>query len=604
MIRFWAAPFTNGWFPRLSPDGRYVASGFGGGRVYDLTTQRLVTLNGWWSAVGWLDVRTLVMQTDSQTFMLRAPDFVPGLLYSHNYSWAGAGGLIVAGTKPGRLFINGVLQPQGDVHEQWIGCDVARDGTIVTAIDKTPPTLVTIDRDGRRRDFAPLIGNNNAFRIGPGGYVGFGYYGPAWVLSPGGGQQEVTVTPDRREGVPLPFMASGRVWLASGHDYGVLVRPLGDRETAIVVHDDVTGRGPSVFVDVAMLDDNIARVAFCDDKGRLTVADVDLRTYRKRVDPFFEPLKSRLWFGAFFQHSEKYGDAPADYPSNVSVVVEETRDSAVLEPRHVTRALGAGFAIVDGSSSCLRAAAARPERVVALYEGSEASASATVIRAMRIKREWASTGAPPRPLVCYVHPGMVRDGWDAKLDGVDWWAPQFYLNPGTSSELVRQIRTLFDYWRDALGSSKPWMPICQAYDRATFSVDQMRALVTATSEFLSLPTRVEQAGITCKGLLFFAAMRPGGTTLYPDLLRVHRAMFRAITGVPAVETIEDEFMNKPEVEVQEFTGPITRDNWHFVTRDKNNPDLVIDTWIENGSIYQRITHRGGTAKTGKFRPVV
>lgn len=64
-------------------------------------------------------------------------------------------------------------------------------------------------------------------------------------------------------------------------------------------------------------------------------------------------------------------------------------------------------------------------------------------------------------------------------------------------------------------------------------------------------------------------------------------------------------LKTPAVTVSRFDG-LLRDGWHLVTTDRNNPDLelVIDTWVENGAMYQRITHAGGTAKTGAPRQVL
>lgn len=62
----------------------------------------------------------------------------------------------------------------------------------------------------------------------------------------------------------------------------------------------------------------------------------------------------------------------------------------------------------------------------------------------------------------------------------------------------------------------------------------------------------------------------------------------------------------PVVTVDRFDGIIRKGTeWHFTAHDGNNPDIKIDVMVNaEGSMHLTLTHRGGTARTGKTRIVV
>lgn len=273
----WIASFEDGFNPRVSPDGRYVAAGLGTGSVWDRLTNRVVRLGRAFNC-GWLSPTRVAFRSDSQMFAADAPEFNPVLLDAFagpaNWNDANTGTYAVGwnGGGTGVLLVNNVERARGP---EVRGAAVDHDGSVVysegdRALRRWLPTGQVVHIDAAQP--APAI------RVGY-GHVAYGYSGPSFVSLPDGRQVDVTVTPNRKEGVPCIFRHAGVIWLATPIDEqpfpGVHLRPLGSL-------DVITVPIPATWADVVSLGSTLL-VAACDARGRLTVEEISAAAPRQRL---------------------------------------------------------------------------------------------------------------------------------------------------------------------------------------------------------------------------------------------------------------------------------------------------------------------------------
>lgn len=276
------APFEDGFNPRISPDGRYVAAGLGTGNVWDLWTGHSVRLGRGFNCA-WLSQTRVAFRSDSQMFGADAPDFYPFLLDQFvgpaNWNDACNGVYAVGANGAGRgwLQVNGREVVSGP---EVRGAAVDTDGSVI---------YTEGDNELRRwrngaisRLTLPVAAS--AVRVAY-GHVAFGYSGPSFVVLPDNRVVDVTVTPNRKEGVPAIFQHDGKIWLATSSDEqwfpGVHIRPLGSL-------DVFTVSIPATWAFVHPFESTFL-VAACDANGRLSVEEVPADTPRRPLVSISKP---------------------------------------------------------------------------------------------------------------------------------------------------------------------------------------------------------------------------------------------------------------------------------------------------------------------------
>jgi hypothetical protein len=285
-IEKWQAPFADGWYPRISPDGKYVLCGAAVVRIVEIATKQVIQYGGppHVMASGWLNPSQAVVYgdlsgTDRQwhAYRLDAPLFAAPTLLGPSLNFHGTGGNVWAGGNTTEIWMG---DPAGHARKIADGYAATVDelGTIAYSIDvHTAPKLVVWRNGAITRTIIPAA-NTNRFVCGAGGYVGYGYYGPSWLNTPDNKNMEVSVTPGRKESPPLPFRHFGVVWLATTDDNGVYLRPLGVRDKAIIISIPyVEPLGGAVDCSVVSLGSYFL-VASNDAKGTLTLTTMPAET--------------------------------------------------------------------------------------------------------------------------------------------------------------------------------------------------------------------------------------------------------------------------------------------------------------------------------------
>ena len=277
---------VSGWFPKISPDGAYVAMGFGNLTVYERAKGTLHKINV--QALGqrafsghWLTPTTLtvVVENDSKrstaTYAVTAPSFTTFTHLGVGGNDNCAGGGHWAASKAGAsstVFRDGVALDGAGLS---LNCDMDPEGWLVHTFRSGPIgtfvqekwTLRLYNPEGVKvRENLPPKGAANLVRVGAGGYIGWGYYGVSHMQTPAGAYLDITVTPNKAEGPGKAFRHKGVVWVATSGDGGIYLRPLGDKA---VIHIPI----PSVRVDVVSAGDTFV-VAGNSDKGALGIAVV------------------------------------------------------------------------------------------------------------------------------------------------------------------------------------------------------------------------------------------------------------------------------------------------------------------------------------------
>ncbi len=242
----WSPPVANGWFPAISPDGRYVAYGFGETRLSDLVTRQTwdVELNRGFSAQ-WIrpDVLTWTRELApgaNDRFEMKMGEFIArktaddpyqvgGSLFSADggnwASWLAAGDFRltwnnrqIASKQGGAISVSGNTLVNASDGEHS-GINVWKNGLHAASY----PALTPLHQMTVRND-----------------YIVYGGYGAIYGITPSGQQVDLTASPNRMEGNGQVFFVNGQPWVASaawGDNLGgefVLLRPWGEKDSIVV----------------------------------------------------------------------------------------------------------------------------------------------------------------------------------------------------------------------------------------------------------------------------------------------------------------------------------------------------------------------------------
>lgn len=282
--------YPAGWLP----DGRYVVSREPGG---DNNSRREVALVApataklWPAGTGPFDW--------SPAFYVGGPLTVyDGCLYYGDYSEGHPG--LWRGTLDGAQWT--CLTPGVRVLGQSLR---ATNGRLCVAAhvgwpsDRAEDYAIWIFEGTTRVAVLPM---DNIVIAGPRDWHGTGYYGPARLVKAGTPPffRDITVTPNKQEGVPLLTLVEGVEWAATAtadDDSGrasVILRPAGDIQVIQLKNFE------AAYIDVALVppttDTPVSRLVIAGNntKGALTVEQADLTAARKPFDdeggPVFTPL--------------------------------------------------------------------------------------------------------------------------------------------------------------------------------------------------------------------------------------------------------------------------------------------------------------------------
>lgn len=656
-MRSWSPSHTiNGWYPAISPDGLKVTYGAGECHVTDFRTDpprelQLVVpegraWHGFWLSDYVLTFFSEVPNNLWQRYEVRVPDdpngpWVPTRIERLQAAFfSGRNGHWGASMPWGTYFYDGepYALAQGGHGIQVAGHYLAQLHTEGFDIQRFHvPTNAVM----RVRAMGP------DFTLNKDGWIGSGYFGPAYVVDPSGRVFDVTATPWRAESTPRVVMADGIPWVwngsldpASGDPFAI-GRPLLDVDYWDVPVKVVPLLATASFDVQYLSDQQEFMLAGTDAKGRLSIIHTDRQEGFIRLTPRLPPFTRPLAFGTFFSFSNPigsglphpYGSTP-DYPQNVTVVVnpEVVGDAAARVP-----------IIVPATEPMLAAIQEKQlqSRVWALYIASEEEGGGALVAeqmAVAAKKAWLrrfQTDTTP-PVLWYVTPREAeRLDWTIP-PSVDLFGPQFYFEDYSANQtrMGELLWRMAGRWMDKLGTSKPWVLICQAFNRSRAEVD-MEALAAMQPAFLTqLLTIDPRIGklLPAIGLLFFAVNRPGGTKDYPKLAAWHQAMFKSLpvgnlpslpvpTSRPPKATILDYTPSSGKVplkvravaKIEEGSGPATEWIWlwrmlgdsKWIASARNSSDDLDHTYVFSAAGLYEIALEavgpGGTARTQRPR---
>jgi hypothetical protein len=215
--RTWRAQTTNGWFPKLSPDGRHVAYGFWATRIADLATgtEREVKAptGSRMNPAGWVDNSTLIAHTEdgpANVYRISLSDYVPVPLgFDGTASWSSARDGHWATSLAGRPYtVRDGQAFRADI-PQYGPVQLAGDYTVVSRSDNW--NTVVFNGDQVARELPP----DNRWTVDAEGDVATGYFGRVHLYPAGQGHVDATLSPRGREGVPALVRVGGQLWLWS-----------------------------------------------------------------------------------------------------------------------------------------------------------------------------------------------------------------------------------------------------------------------------------------------------------------------------------------------------------------------------------------------------
>ena len=276
---------TNGWFPQLSPDGKYVTYGFGENWVTDLQTgeERSMTIEKGQSFAGhWI-------KPDAYTFM----NFISQAENTADRYEVKTGEWVARKTNDNPSLVAGNQFVAADSHwASWIADTrnnnfrIAYDNQIIAngiggalsisedwIVHATDPDNSAIQVWRNRQKVAthspqtPL----HAMSVNK-GYITYGGYGPVHGINPQGQDIDLTVAPWGWEGIGGIVFVNGQPWAYTStwdeaQNKGfILIRPWGEKNSIVI-------EAAAVSVHVVYVNNEFV-VAFNDDKGNLKVVKV------------------------------------------------------------------------------------------------------------------------------------------------------------------------------------------------------------------------------------------------------------------------------------------------------------------------------------------
>ncbi len=290
----WTPPQTaNGWWPALSPDGRYVAYGnWGESWVTDLTTgQTWDFRNPPDLTVGHRCISGHWIRSDTLTFTCESDDLPRDNFYRYEVT--------VGQWTPVRTADNTALVGNNDFRAQdghWVswlasGFRLAKDNQVlatgaggaislsgndvVHACDNNNTTICVRSASGPTKIYTSRVPIFNTATNN--GYVMYGGYGPIRGITPQGTDVDLKASPSSiNEGVGRIVLVNGTYWVITSawndtNGY-IFLRPWGDKSIIAI-------SASAAYVSAAYNNGNFI-VAYNNDVGRLTVVTIPANSTR------------------------------------------------------------------------------------------------------------------------------------------------------------------------------------------------------------------------------------------------------------------------------------------------------------------------------------
>lgn len=317
----WSPSQPNGWWPSMSPTGRYVAYGNWHLYVTDLQTGETWDTNLPACPSGWASETVVGGAVELGANCVRdfyLCDVVSRTITKHPIA-AETGphkivGETIVGVRPGgenpahmAYYRNGVPVPNQD-GKGWFGWDTnTPDGRhFLLSASRTQPwraVIVDAETGTEVRRFPDVVSNMFMdFVVRPDGFYLTHHHGPMLLMRPDGTTQTIpTVVPDNHgwEGGPTLAWAGEELWIWTGLAIGaneqlfIAGRRLGDTDPILL-----PGGGGNLNVTYDEAQD-VFIVAGTTDRGALTVHTVSRTAARTKVStvitPFDYPIPDTGW---------------------------------------------------------------------------------------------------------------------------------------------------------------------------------------------------------------------------------------------------------------------------------------------------------------------
>lgn len=278
----WSPSQPNGWYPKLSPDGKRVLYGFGEVFLAKIGVNEEHLNPGF--TYGWLSNTELLYGVDVggdkyilHEFVIGMGDvIIPTQYAAGNTVDANDGHWVSSLTKPdGRVVLDDKM-----IDYNGMGVHTAGGKVLYMYNKGNDNYCLKLYEEGVFKEIYPKK-PYNVTTLHSQGYIGYGYWGPAYLITPDGIDSEVTITPWKKEGVPVVYNYNGEIWLWCGtiDPYDKLEKvvghPLGSDQCIVI-------ENPSIGLSVVCIN-NEWIIAGCTDRGALTVQSVSVNAPRVKL---------------------------------------------------------------------------------------------------------------------------------------------------------------------------------------------------------------------------------------------------------------------------------------------------------------------------------
>jgi hypothetical protein len=623
----WTPPTKDGWYPKVSPTGRYVVYGNAKTQCVDLetgiVTKYLDEPGKFMQSMGWWDAHTFMLRDmdggllylcDAETGAV-APFPVPAGYGYGNDASASAGRWGVVRRVPDRFILNGLIKlPERD---SLLLCSVA--GHFAVVQDWRAHTLLLWEDGVLVAEFTPQQPNDNEIRVNELGTVSYGYYSTMRLRFRDGTDVNATVTPGKgSESIADMPLLDGEMWLWQGAELG---------DAGVVIGRDwlVDGVKQAIVLDkfpcvslTAAWNGNEWVVAGCDAVGAMQVAFVSRNAPRQKLEPV-------VAFDKFTTENPirlAIGKAVSNYGSHLTpfdTIILEHEYDRMIEKKQVIAAWKSGpydgvmyypaktvpeFIPGTQTPACvgvmisteanlpvdeqewLEACAFADARDVPLYWNQDALlwSSEDARRKVRERPVWPKKFIPVKELYPQKVQGTtgptkpIADIMASHETDLDWMVTQW-----------AQIGVVFSMYTQWIGNTK-----IENY-ALDLVIDLLRRCVKLVQQ------KFKQ---TVLGWVF-AQDRPSGIISYPVLQEIADALAHSNDGAsnPVVEDLVQ--INPPAVTVDVDNLREMKNGAELVFHDPNNPQLGIKgrVFVKDGGLWVELEVGGHKASTGKFRPV-
>ncbi|HUP56924.1 MAG TPA: hypothetical protein VM598_05680 [Bdellovibrionota bacterium] len=299
VLSTWRSSIPNGWYPKLSKNGRYLIFGNGAAYGADLQTGVERAIGGgrafgasWIGDTQFTYFDEIVDNQASRRYVGSSTDWIPvatgddpyiahGGMYGADAgnwaSWSPGGGF--------KLVRNGQIIATGVGGALAVGGNQIANAQLVNGEYRG----VMVWTNGALQAVYPTLTPQEAHQIAINkGYVVYGGYGPVHGILPNGTDIDVTTVPWQWEGSPVVFFVGAQPWIATATFSGalqrgyVLLRPFGEKGV-IVLDDGAAGTNhlDTDAISISVVENaGILTIATNDPKGRMQVRKIPVNAPR------------------------------------------------------------------------------------------------------------------------------------------------------------------------------------------------------------------------------------------------------------------------------------------------------------------------------------